>query len=312
MRSPEKPYQAIPWQSRLLRKTAGFAVTLILPAEVISSEEGLPTVRKQAKKGWGVKLYSTHPTQGEIPRQLAMIGRDPILRDRELLVPETLEHYAPWHSNKGGWVRIAVCPIMTWDSMRYFATPPNKEDKKQLAKYEEKKALAKQILEEAGKQYIEYLKSLAEDDPRRKQLDECKSDLMKAGQKGLSKILIDGQVQTLRQGNTILGYVQGGRRPYLGTITPAISTLIKATNEADVTNYTLAPMGVEIEGVEDYGNPAVTGYNYGKRYIFRVGRAYTSKEFQEEARHRKLTLDQLAREELSLVIPPYYQSSKKP
>ena len=299
------PYKTISWPSYILRRIAGPIARHFLPTEVVELSEttGLSRVRKLAKMGYGSLFYSTHPTQGEIPRELDVIGEDPVLGDREIGIPETPKHYKWWHNIGGRLAGIFVFPVSNEDSVAYFANPPDEKDEKQMAKYKRKSAMYQRILKKAGKRYVAK-------HPEAKKSYESKPKLI--GQMALAENYLDNAVCILDEGGTDLIYVQGGRRPFLGTITQAMSRVIERANKKGVKRYTLTAIGVVIKDengkeIEDYGDPAITGYNKGRKYVFIVGATDTATEFQEEAERRSLTLDELVSEKLKAVSPPSYQ-----
>lgn len=297
-------YQPIPWRAYALRRIASAVTTILLPKRVLDpSENGLTKAKQLAEQGYGSVFFATHPSQGEIPRLLTVFGGDPVLGHRPVIVPETAKHYEDWHNGKGKWARITVSPITGEDSIEYFAASPKEGGKKEKKKYERRKATYEQMLDEARERYMR-------ENPAAKRLFRLKPDL--AGPMALAEYYLEDQTCVLKEGGIALIFVQGGRRPYLEDITKAVSKLIERTNKEKVDKFTLTAVGVEIKGVTDYADASIRGYNVRQQYLFTIGETDISEEFQQEARNRKLTLDQLAREKLGLVIPPTYRPPKKP
>ncbi len=302
------PYKRISWPSRILRKIAGAKARKSFPATVVELPEtnGLSRARELAKIGYSILVVSTHPTQGEIIRELDVIGEDPVLGDRELGVPETPKHYKWWHGIGGKSAGISVFPVSNEDSVAYFKTPPDEKDKKERAKYNRKLAMYNRLLKKAGKRFV------AKHPEEREKYKSNPAMQKRISRKALTEIYLDNTVHIMDQGGANLIYVQGGRRPFLGAITPAVSKIIERANEQKVKRYAITTMGVAIydengEEIEDYGDPAITGYNEGLEYVFTVGVTDTTTEFQKEAKKRGLTWDELLLDKLRAVSSRNYQ-----
>lgn len=301
------PYKKISWPSRILRKIINAKARKPFPATVVESPEtnGLSRARGLAKIGYSILVVSTHPTQGEIIRELDLIGEDPVFRDRELGVPETPKHYKWWHKVGGRLTGISVFAVSNEDSALYFNNPPDEKDKKERAKYNRKLTMYSRLLRKAGRRFVakhpEEREKYKSNPLRRKRIDQM----------ALAENYFDNAVRIIHQGGTNLIYVQGGRRPFLGTITQAVSKIIERANKQEDKRYAIMTMGVAIynengEEIEDYGDPDITGYNEGLEYVFTAGATDTATEFQKEAERRGLTWDELLLDKLRAVSSRNY------
>lgn len=113
-------------------------------------------------------------------------------------------------------------------------------------------------------------------------------------------------LDVLSRGGVIILFPQGGMRSSLENVTPAVSTLLKRADRADINKFTLIFLGLGIEGVKNYQEQNSETLNLFRRYYLTYGASFTKEEFIIKAQECHETPDGLTLKQLQLVAPPGY------
>lgn len=117
---------------------------------------------------------------------------------------------------------------------------------------------------------------------------------------------INRALDILDNGGIVIMFPQGGRRPSLDSITPAVQMLITRSNRAKIDRFAITFIGLGIKGEQDYQRKDIKGYNLFKTYEERVGRTLTKGELKATTEEFGKSIDDIVGEELRAIVPTSY------
>lgn len=120
---------------------------------------------------------------------------------------------------------------------------------------------------------------------------------------------LDECIKLLKKGGVVVLAPQGTRMPYLGQPDkPIIGMIMAKAKKGGVERFAVLFMGFSIEGVDDYSDKKVRGFNPFKKYSVNIGACLTNQELMEkEAGGNIRAVDKIVYEELSKIVPINYR-----
>lgn len=121
---------------------------------------------------------------------------------------------------------------------------------------------------------------------------------------------LDESIKLLKKGGVVVLAPQGTRRGTLGyPDKPNIGTLIRMAEKKGIGNFAFLFMGLSIEGVDDYSDKKVRGFNPLKKYRINIGACLTKDELLEKAGGNVRAVDRIVYEELGKLVPDSYKKA---
>ncbi len=118
---------------------------------------------------------------------------------------------------------------------------------------------------------------------------------------------LNESTQLLKKGGVVVLAPQGTRMSYLGQPDkPIIGTIMAGAKKNGLEKFAFLFMGFRVEGVDNYSDKKVRGFNLLKKYGINIGACLTNHELMEKAGGDFRAVDRIAYEELRKIVPPNY------
>ncbi len=257
--------------TRALRTTVAGVGSLVLRSEVEKPvSRGWRRAEDLSEGGSGIIVAHPHFSMGDPLQVIKRVFESPVLRKREVFVPQTLRHYTRLYGPLGRPISVKVFPV---------ATPEDAQ------------------------------RARANEELHQKLLRKYKVDVLDTRSAvPLFQTYAREAVTLLERGAVEIVAPQATREGKLITVTDAVGIVLRRALRRNVHNIGVLFVGLGIDGVTDYGQKSVSGINAFRSHRYQDGRCLTLDEIANEVGGdlEAANLGAFVRQEMEKTVPPEY------